>query len=203
MDLDWARRHFIHHRACSYFVIPSIYSVDPADKEEQLRALAINQLAGVLDDLNLIRVLSPHELKKLAMAETRGSFADLLPLRTQHDRERTQPGNGQLGWKDWAVAKAGITGLANDENRLRYHGLLSKAQRLLEIAGWSEAARRDAEVYRLVDCDGLTPLLALFSEATLAKGAESIALARADDQALQAQPTLRLEDQGNHETAAI
>jgi hypothetical protein len=193
-DLDWARRHFIHHRACSYFVIPNIYSVDPADKDEQLRALAINQLAGVLDDLNLIRVLSSQELKKLAKDETRGSFADLLPLRAQHERERTQPGNGQLGWKEWVVAKAGMTGLSDDENRLRYHGLLSKAQRLLEIAGWSDAARRDAEVYRLVDCDGLTPLLALFSEATLAKGAESIALARAEQQTLEGQLPLRLED---------
>ena len=87
-----------------------------------------------------------------------------------------------------------MTGLSDDENRLRYHGLLSKAQRLLEIAGWSDAARRDAEVYRLVDCDGLTPLLALFSEATLAKGAESIAFARAEHQALEGQLPLRLED---------
>ena len=65
---------------------------------------------------------------------------------------------------------------------------------LLSFAGWSDAARRDAEVYRLVDCDGLTPLLALFSEATLAKGAESIALARAEHQALEGQLPLRLED---------
>ena len=28
VDLDWVRRHFLHHGACSYFVIPNIYGVD-------------------------------------------------------------------------------------------------------------------------------------------------------------------------------
>src|SRR5947207_114682 len=59
VDLDWMRRHFVHHGACSYFVIPNLYSVDSIDDQEQLRALAINQLAGVLADLHLIRPLTP------------------------------------------------------------------------------------------------------------------------------------------------
>ena len=43
--------------------------------------------------------------------------------------------------------------------RIRNHGLFSKAERALEIAGWSEKARKDIEVFRLVDAEGLTPLL--------------------------------------------
>jgi hypothetical protein len=50
---------------------------------------------------------------------------------------------------------------------MRNHGLLSKAERALDIAGWSEEAKRDVEIYRLVDTEGLTPLLVLLNEATL------------------------------------
>jgi hypothetical protein len=39
------------------------------------------------------------------------------------------------------------------------YGLFSKAERALTIAGWSAPARRDIEVFRLVDTEGLTPLL--------------------------------------------
>ena len=52
---DWVHGHFIHHRDASYFVIPNLYAADPANKEESTRALAMNQLAGVLSDLGLVR----------------------------------------------------------------------------------------------------------------------------------------------------
>jgi hypothetical protein len=42
--------------------------------------------------------------------------------------------------------------------------LFSKAERALEMAGWSEAARRDVEIFRLVETDGLTPLLMVLNE---------------------------------------
>ncbi|HEX5958838.1 MAG TPA: hypothetical protein VFY92_09315, partial [Hyphomicrobiaceae bacterium] len=51
------------------------------------------------------------------------------------------------------------------ERPVRNHGLFSKAERALEFAGWSEAARKDIEVFRLVDSEGLTPLLMVLSEA--------------------------------------
>ena len=47
---------------------------------------------------------------------------------------------------------------------IRNHGLFSKAERALEMAGWSEAARRDVEIFRLVETDGLTPLLMVLNE---------------------------------------
>jgi hypothetical protein len=48
---------------------------------------------------------------------------------------------------------------------MRNHGLFSKAERALQIAGWSDPARNDIEIFRLVDSEGLTPLLMALNEA--------------------------------------
>ena len=189
-NLDWVRRHFIHHGDCSYFVIPNLYSVDKADEREELRALAINQLAGVLADLNLVRSLTESELKRFARDETRTSYGDLAVLRQEHAKARTTFERRALPWKMW-VRQAGVDG---SDDRPRNHGLLSKAQRALDIAGWSASAQRDVEVFRLVDCDGLTPLLALFNAATLAKGAESIEAARQEQELLEERRRLQIAD---------
>ena len=37
---------------------------------------------------------------------------------------------------------------------MRNHGLFSKAEQALKIAGWGEQARRDIEIFRLVDVEG-------------------------------------------------
>ena len=189
-NLDWVRRHFIHHGDCSYFVIPNLYGVDKADDREELRALAINQLAGVLADLNLVRPLTASELKRFARDETRTSYGNLAALREQHAKARTNFERKALPWKMW-VRQAGV---GESDDRLRNHGLLSKAQRALDIAGWSVAAQRDVEVFRLVDCDGLTPLLALFNAATLAKGIESIEATRREQELLEERRRLQIAD---------
>jgi hypothetical protein len=190
-NLDWVRRHFIHHGACSYFITPNLYSVENTDEREELRALAINQLAGVLTDLNLIRPLTSSELKRFARDETRTSHGDLEALRRQHASAKTAFERKALPWKMW-VRQAGV---GDSEDQLRNHGLLSKAQRALGIAGWSATAQRDLEVFRLVDCEGLTPLLALFNAATLAKGVESIEAARLEQERLEERQRLQIADQ--------
>ena len=53
----------------------------------------------------------------------------------------------------------------NNAAPLRNHGLFSKAEVLLNIAGWSEAARRDLEIFVLEDSEGLTPLLMVLNDA--------------------------------------
>jgi hypothetical protein len=154
-DLEWVRRHFIHHDGHSYFVIPNLWNAgregDNA-KDEELRALAMNQLAGVFSDLKLVEPVAASELKRFAKEEQRDSLTDLTPYR--HVPEELQgknetPGPGRRG------------------QRIRNHGLLSKAQRALDIAGWSERAQRDTEVFQLVDVEGLTPLLVVLNEASL------------------------------------
>jgi hypothetical protein len=60
----------------------------------------------------------------------------------------------------------------HDDRPIRNHGLFSKAERALEMAGWSERARRDVEVFRLVDTEGLTPLLMVLNEPGAARGSD-------------------------------
>ena len=98
----------------------------------------------------------------------------------------------RIAWQSWLPAA--LTEL-NDRDRPRRHGLLFKAQRTLDIAGWSTAAQGDVEIFRLVDCDGLTPLLALFNEATLAQGVEALEEARREQELLETQRRLQIADQ--------
>ncbi|HEX7073458.1 MAG TPA: hypothetical protein VF226_05400 [Hyphomicrobiaceae bacterium] len=157
-DREWIRRHFLHHNKASYLVIPNLYSCDPNNPDEASKALAMNQLAGVLSDLDLVRwpkrgrwwLFEKDELQRLKKEESLGSDTDLTEVRK--------------AWLD-KVGKADQESVsANDDlirraTPLRNHGLFSKAERALQIAGWSERARSDIEIFRLVDTEGLTPLL--------------------------------------------
>jgi hypothetical protein len=169
-DSEWIPKHFIHHNGASYFVIPNLYSVeqDEKNKDEELRALAMNQLAGVLDDLKIVRVLTPRELKRFGREELRDSFSDLTPFREERKLlANGQPvkGPGSLGrfFEKPPNASTGEEG----SKHVRNHGLLSKAARALDIAGWSEKAQKDVEIFRLVDSEGLTPLLAVLNKVRL------------------------------------
>ena len=162
-NLEWVRRHFIHHNGASYFVIPNLYSVDQKKDGEELRALAMNQLAGVFDDLKLVKALSPWELKRFGREESRNSYTDLTPFRNDSDEAAALPAQTKNWW--WALFGWGATSDAG--KGMRNHGLLSKAQRALDIAEWSPAAQRDVEIFKLVDTEGLTPLLSLLNDATL------------------------------------
>ncbi|MBO0755203.1 MAG: hypothetical protein J2P54_05050 [Bradyrhizobiaceae bacterium] len=169
-DFEWIRKHFIHHNGASYFVIPNLYSVEQNDKnkEEELRALAMNQLAGVLDDLKVVRALTPRELRRLGREELRDSFSDLTPFR----EERMALASGQPVKDDGLLgrvfAKPPKAPASEDGSKhVRNHGLLSKAARALDIAGWSDKAQKDVEVFRLVDSEGLTPLLAVLNRVRL------------------------------------
>jgi hypothetical protein len=190
VNLEWVRRHFIHHGGASYFVIPNLYSVDQADKNEEERALAMNHLAGVFDDLELVRVLSKHELKRFGREEMRDSYTDLTPFRQERNAEEAAKGPPKL-WTRWFAPTSWPP--KGGGPHVRNHGLLSKSQRALDIAGWSAAAQRDVEIFRLVDSEGLTPLLTLLNEATLAKGAESVEKGRKEQELIQAGKPLQIE----------
>jgi hypothetical protein len=156
VDHEWVHRHFIHHRRASYLVIPNLYASDPANKDESAKALAMNQLAGVLSDLDLVRWPKPRELKHLRSEETHASRTDLTDIRKQWFEEKGLDPAKSLR--------------QHNARPIRNHGLFSKAERALEIAGWSERARNDIEIFRLVDAEGLTPLLMVLNEAPTARG---------------------------------
>ena len=165
---EWVRSHFIHHNKASYFVIPNLYSCDPANEEESRRGLAMNQLAGVLSDLELVRW--PHQARRIGLGdwkikigktelellkadEVQASTTDLTEIRKQWAKEHN-------------IKNAAVTALEKADP-IRNHGLFSKAERALQIAGWSAHARGDIEVFKLIESDGLTPLLMVLADAHL------------------------------------
>jgi len=163
-DMEWVRRHFVHHNKASYLVIPNLYSANDGDPSEQQRALAMNQLAGVLTDLDLVRWpekghwwrLEKDELTKLKVEEDQGSATDLTDVRKKWiEKKKKDNTNLVLSEEDQKFS---------EHQPLRNHGLFSKAERALMLAGWSEKARRDIEIFRVVDVDGLTPLLEVLNE---------------------------------------
>ena len=71
-SFEWVRMHFIHHNHASYFIIPNLYAADVTNTEESQKAIAMNQLAGVLTDLDLVRWPKPEELEALKAEEVTG-----------------------------------------------------------------------------------------------------------------------------------
>ena len=198
-DLDWARRHFIHHRACSYFVIPNIYSVDPADKEEHPGAR--HQSAGRCAKISIS--CDPCRFHGSASTsrrdETRSSYG-LIPaaLKERHARVVSAAADRgtRLPWQNWLPAA--VFG-DHGQERSRNHGLLSKAQRGASTS--RDGATRRSRTWRCFVwsiAEGLTPLLALFNAATLAKGAEGIEAVRNEQEALERARRLQIADQRSH-----
>lgn len=155
VDHHWLQGHFIHHRDASYLVVPNLYAADQSNAEESARALAMNHLAGVLTDLQLLRWPSKKEGKALREEEGASSTTDLSEIRRK--------------WREENKLEA--EGLPEHGTRpIRNHGLFSKAEHALQIAGWSEKARNDVEVFRLEDTEGLTPLLMVLNDADRGAG---------------------------------
>ncbi len=161
-NMEWVRRHFIYHKRTSYLVIPNLYSCDPKSEEESARALAMNQLAGVLDDLDLVRwpqkprwwTFRKGELDKLKAEEAAASDTDLSQIRKDWLKKLNKKPD-EMTEEDVAFEKA---------QPIRNHGLFSKAEKALTIAGWSERARRDIEIFPLEDVEGLTPILMVLAD---------------------------------------
>ncbi|MEQ1712938.1 MAG: hypothetical protein ABL908_16260, partial [Hyphomicrobium sp.] len=164
-DIEWVRRHFVYHNTASYLVIPNLYSCKPDDPVESSRGLAINQLAGVLDDMGIVRWPTKAEFKHLRKEEEVSSSTDLTEIRRKRLADLQKQGGIAL---DDAKAKDIAT-----HEPLRNHGLFSKAERALQFAGWSEQARSDIEIFKLEDVEGLTPLLDALNKTNLGSGGES------------------------------
>ena len=152
ITLAWVHGHFIHHAGASYFVIPNLYRVDKSNVEEQQRAVAMNQLAGVFSDMKLIRVMGEKELKAAGQDEARASYTDLNVFKEEFRAKEKAEGRPVRELND------------DERRRIRNHGLFSKAERALSIAGWTDRAKSDVELFRVADVEGLTPLLDVLTE---------------------------------------
>ena len=154
-DMEWVRRHFIHHNRSSYLIIPNLFSCEPTGDESE-KAMAMNHLAGVLDDLDLVKWPNKEELEALREEEGVYSQTDMTNIRKKRLADLEQDDTIELDKeKADSIRKA---------EPLRNHGLFSKAERVLTITGWSQNATRDIEIFKLVDTDGLTPLLAVLND---------------------------------------
>lgn len=176
-DIEWVRSHFVHHNKASYLVIPNLYSCDPDNEDERKRALAMNQLAGVLSDLDLVRwphkalsigigrfriAVGESELDHLKSEEALPSSTDLTPIRK--------------AWaKKHAIDNEAVRELEKADP-IRNHGIFSKAERALQFAGWSKHARNDIEIFVIEQTDGLTPLLMVLTDGHGGTGAGGVPL---------------------------
>lgn len=192
VNREWVRKHFIHHQHASYLVIPNLYSAGSDDNMEggkgsqageAHRALAMNQLAGVLSDLDLVVSASPRRGRLRAwLSRVPGFKSELDRLKDEESRtSSTDLSEIRKKWREDKGLKPEHEGAR--ERPVRNHGLFSKAERALEFADWSEAARKDIEVFRLVDSEGLTPLLMVLNEPPPTGGGGGKQLGLADPEA--------------------
>ena len=165
-DLEWLRQHFVHHAGVTYFVIPNLGSMPnisgapilagvPAGEHQalELRAMALNQLAGVLEDIRLIRTVGPS-----------ASTASMSGEGGKPAVTARRPIAARRIWKSTAQA------VTEHAEALARQELLSKADRALAIAGWSADSKREIEVFQIVHSEGTAPLLCLINQATLDQG---------------------------------
>jgi hypothetical protein len=164
-DVDWLRGHFIHHNNASYLVIPNLYSCNPDDEEERKRALAMNQLAGVLSDLDLVRW--PHRARRMRIGGWKIDVGESELSRLKAEESEASTTDLSSVRKAW-VKRNNIQNEAASEREktdpIRNHGIFSKAERALQFAGWSKSAREDVEIFVVEETDGLTPLLMVLAD---------------------------------------
>ncbi len=164
-DIIWVRKHLVHHGNTSYFVVPDFAWSNDQDDKEAKRAIAVNQLAGVLLNLGVTKQLTPGwpkrqpygiwgrtwwrpirgQLEKIIAEESLSSDTDLKQIESKWAKQNQVTSN----------TDDAQPGTAAHRNK----GLLSKANKALAMAEWSPAARSDFEIYPLNDKEGLTELL--------------------------------------------
>lgn len=136
-DIEWVRKHLVHHGGKSFFIIPNLYSVEKDNKEEEIRALAMNQLTGVLDDLELIRTLKPYELKRARREEERESRSRVK--EDEHIRNHGLLSKGRrvleiAGWSASAQRDLELFQLVDTEGLTPLLTVLNEASRVGEAA---------------------------------------------------------------------
>lgn len=154
-DIEWVRKHLVHHGGTSFFIIPNLYSVEKDNKDEELRALAMNQLAGVLDDLELIRMVSPWELRKARREEERESRSRVKENEKIRNHGLLSKGRRVLeiaGWSADAQKDMELFHLVDTEGLTPLLTVLNEASRVGELAeAGAGAGEKASGVVPIVD----------------------------------------------------
>ena len=155
VTLGWVRRHIIHHigihgRRASW-LSPAAHDATTAANTASFFIIpnlgSIPRGAnGALDE--------GEERRALVLNQVAGVLADKHYIRALSERE--------LDYARKEMTKKARTRLGSEE--LENIGLIAKAHRVLEMAGWSTGASDDPEIFRLVAVDGLLPLLTILDE---------------------------------------
>ncbi len=167
--LEWVRKHFFSHLGYSYFAIPNLADCPPNTGREN-KALAINQLAGVLNKMKLIQALDRpkrgyrrHIRRDLSRGYLESRWREALDAASVteppegRDAEAPDFQNTVLRWWSlWLTRRV--------ENRWWRPDFVAKAERALEIAGWSDEERGRPEVYFVYHREGLEPILTVLEK---------------------------------------
>ncbi len=124
---------------------------------------------------NLASVSEEEQERAVAINHLAGVMYDLRLIKMLSERD--------FNYLRKAEQRESWTRIEGDEDT-RNRGLLSKARRILGIAGWSDQAQKDMEIYQLVDTEDLAPLLTVLNEGIAAhdKGAVEAATRAASAQ---------------------
>lgn len=159
LDLEKLRMHFIAHKGKSFLVTPNVYRCSDerkagGKKGEIRRGIAMNQVAGILDEYGLVRTLSDQERKRYWQDDPRRLAANAMP-----EDEASELSAEALEKIRKSVEESWDTG--------REAGLFGKARRAMQAAGWSDGAAINPEIREVIGdgAGGLTPLLMVLEEA--------------------------------------
>ena len=153
LSYDKVRMHFIAHRGRAYLVTPNIYRCDESDNAEVRRGIAMNQVAGVLDEYGLVRPLSERQRKKFWQADPRRiSESKLTPSDSEEVTKEIRDAMHDEVEKAWSMGGEA--------------GLFAKSRRAMHAAGWSGQATLNPEIWEFIGSRGLTPLLMVLERAS-------------------------------------
>ena len=168
VDDEWIKSHFIFHIKKNYLIIPNLYSCLSEDiiKEasgEEVLAWAEDKEAKP-DDIVAVNRAREKLIKDVDPGETlRGRALNTFAAKL-HDLNLIRA----LGW--WSLTKARLAerraSWTNVREKMPNHALLSKARHQLKHQGWSQNARKDLEVYVLIDVEGFIPFFKAFRPAS-------------------------------------
>ncbi|MEL6978928.1 MAG: hypothetical protein AAGM38_09645 [Pseudomonadota bacterium] len=188
-NLDWVRRHFFSHRGLPYFVIPDLSAWDPQGDDGR-KALALNQLAGVMSELSLIQPLDRSRIslwrgykRDLSRYESEARLAEAIDAASRVVGRRSYAELVKIREAEAAAgddaAKARVDALPEHDfqNTLRRFGVRStvefrkyrpefvaRAVAALKISEWEGVASRAPEVYFVYHPEGIEPLLTVLEK---------------------------------------
>lgn len=174
-SLEWVRKHFFSHLGYSYFVIPNLADC-AADTGRENKALAINQLAGVLNKMKLIQALDRprrgygrHIRRVLIRTYLESRWREALDAASVKDRPANAAEDAPADFKNTVARWWSLWLVRQVEERWWRLDYIAKARRALEIAGWSDEERVNPETYFVYHREGLEPILTVLEKGESAR----------------------------------